>query len=242
MNLVIDRGNSFVKYGLFKNNQLVHFYVCEALDTLYIKNLIITNSVDAIIISSVKDDFDAHLSVISELCSTILLFDLTMKLPLAVGYETPKTLGLDRVAAAIGAINQFPNSDMLIIDAGTAITYEFVSNENIYLGGNISPGLRTRLRSLNDYTSKLPLVEPANVWGLIGKNTNDAILNGVHQGLLLEMDGYITAFLKEFPMGKVFLTGGDSIFFENKLKNSIFAHQHLVLYGLNRVLSDNVKK
>lgn len=242
MNLVIDRGNSFIKYGLFECNQLQHFFACDEFSMPYIKNLVADYCVDAIIISSVKDDFKELLEPIKQLCQSTILFCLELQLPLAICYDTPLTLGGDRVAAAVGAFDMFPNTDVLVVDAGTAITYEYISSKNLYLGGNISPGLQTRLRSLNDYTSKLPLVRPSTVWGKIGGNTNDAICNGVHQGLLFEIEGYITSFIQEFPLGKVILTGGDSIFFENKLKNSIFASQHLVLCGLNRVLSDNVKK
>lgn len=240
MNLIVDQGNTFVKYGVFRDKTLVKQGKLEFLDSKILDNLHLEHNIDRVMFSSVG----SGLSDIRLWCQNheipFLKFSLELTLPLPIDYRTPETLGLDRVAAVIGAYECTTAPNFLVIDAGTAITYEFVV-DNVYKGGNISPGLQTRFKALHDYTEKLPLVEAAETWTNWGKTTFEAIRNGVQEGLLLEIEGYISGFISKYEDPTLFLTGGDSIFFANKLKNSIFADQHLVLYGLNRVLLDNVK-
>ncbi|MCD8193274.1 MAG: type III pantothenate kinase, partial [Tannerellaceae bacterium] len=158
-----------------------------------------------------------------------------------VRYQTPHTLGKDRLAAAVGANYLQPGKDLLIIDAGTAITYEVVEAAGIYTGGNISPGMTTRFRALNHFTEKLPLVAEKEDIPPIGYNTETAIQAGVVNGIIYEMDGYINDLRVKYPGLLVFLTGGHSFYFERRLKNSIFADINLVMTGLNRILEYNVE-
>ena len=152
-----------------------------------------------------------------------------------------ETLGKDRLAAAVGANYLQPGKDLLVIDAGTAITYELIDASGSYLGGNISPGMTTRFRALNLFTEKLPLVVEQEYIPLVGTDTETAIQAGVVNGIVCEMDGYIEMLRLKYPNLLVFLTGGHSFYFERRLKNSIFADINLVLTGLNRILEYNVE-
>jgi type III pantothenate kinase len=163
-------------------------------------------------------------------------------LPIENIYETPETLGKDRLAAAVGANELFPNQNLLIIDAGTAITYDLVSEKNQFVGGNISPGLEMRFKALNRFTGKLPLVEYRDEFQPIGRNTIEAIRAGVQNGILFEMNETIGLFNRNYQNLQIIMTGGDSNFFERKLNYSIFVHFNITLIGLNRILEYNAKK
>ena len=167
------------------------------------------------IFSTVIDKDDELVEYLGSNLRNFVFLDETVSLPIKVQYKTPKTLGKDRLAAAVGANYLQPGKDLLVIDAGTAITYELIDASGSYLGGNISPGMTTRFRALNLFTEKLPLV--------------------------VEQDGYIEMLRLKYPNLLVFLTGGHSFYFERRLKNSIFADINLVLTGLNRILEYNVE-
>jgi type III pantothenate kinase len=171
-----------------------------------------------------------------------IILDERTPLPIKVQYQTPQTLGKDRLAAVVGASFLQPEKDILVIDAGTAITYELIEASGIYLGGNISPGMSIRFKALNHFTGKLPLVqEEKEEVPLIGFSTKTAIQAGVVKGIIYEMDGYINELRSRYPELLVFLTGGHSFYFERRLKNTIFANINLVLTGLNRILEYNVE-
>lgn len=163
-------------------------------------------------------------------------------LPIANLYETPETLGKDRIAVAVGANELFPNQNVLVIDAGTAITYDFVSAENQYLGGNISPGLQMRFKALNQFTDKLPLVDSSAYFSEIGKNTKEAIRGGVQNGILFEIEKTIEIFAEKYESLQVILTGGDSAFLSQMLNADVLVHLNLTLIGLNRILEFNSTK
>lgn len=153
-------------------------------------------------------------------------------LPFQNRYQTPHTLGRDRMAAVAGAQSEFPGRAVLVIDAGTCITYEFLDAEGTYLGGNISPGLRMRARAMHRQTAKLPEARIEFRENFIGGNTNEALANGVVRGVLLEIEGTIDRFLRDFGDGAIVLTGGDSDFLKIHLRKTIFARPKLVLDGL----------
>jgi type III pantothenate kinase len=155
-------------------------------------------------------------------------------------YETPETLGKDRLAAVVGANRLMPETDLLVIDAGTAITFDFIDAHGVYHGGNIAPGIEMRAESLHQFTGKLPRVELKGDVLFLGKNTSEAIISGIIYGAAFEIDGYIDRLLLKYPKLCTFLTGGSSIYFDGKLKNPIFADKNLVLTGLNRILQYNV--
>ena len=159
-----------------------------------------------------------------------------MPLPIKLGYDTPKTLGVDRIAGCVGGVTLFPGKELLIIDSGTAITYDFVSEAGEFLGGNISPGLGIRFRALNEFTVSLPLVKCDINHGYIGKNTHDAILNGVMNGIFFEIRGYIDETYHNNPDAVVIITGGGSEYLKKTLDRQVFFVDKLVNLGLNRVL------
>jgi len=178
-----------------------------------------------------------------------MLFDNCIELdhhtpiPLINRYRTPDTLGYDRIAAAVGAYTIYPEKNVLVIDAGTAITYDLVTGGGEYMGGNISPGMAIRFKSLNKYTNRLPLLEPSiEEPPLLGSSTKEAIQSGVINGILFELDGFIGDVSRLHPELKVVLTGGDAKYFEGKLKSSIFVDLNLNLIGLNRILEHNASE
>jgi type III pantothenate kinase len=160
-------------------------------------------------------------------------------IPIENLYETKSTLGKDRLAAVIGANNIFPDSNVLVIDMGTAITYDFINTSKQFIGGTISPGMEMRFKALNHYTDQLPLLKKNENYQTIGKNTSEAIISGVQNGILFEIDGYINTLKSNYNDIKVILTGGDAIFFDKKLKNTIFVNLNLNFIGLNTILEHN---
>ncbi len=162
-------------------------------------------------------------------------------LPVRIKYKTPETLGMDRVAAVCGAHKIYPGKDILIIDAGTAITYEVLSQTGDYLGGNISPGISMRFRALHEFTNKLPLIEEFSGFPAIGTSTQEAITSGVLRGVLSEVNEYIDTFYQENPNGIVILTGGDAIFFGKNVKSTIFVNPNLIHIGLEAILEFNAE-
>jgi len=193
------------------------------------------------ILSSVKPVDDEILQFLSGNFDLFIELDHQTELPIENLYETPETLGKDRLAAAVGANELFPDQNLLIIDAGTAITYDLVSEKNEFIGGNISPGLQMRFKALNHFTGKLPLVSYSDEFQDIGRNTTDAIRAGVQNGILYEIAQTIELFNKNYQNLQIVMTGGDSIFFDKKLNYTIFVHFNITLIGLNRILEYNAK-
>lgn len=194
------------------------------------------------ILSSVKPVDEELIRFLSQNFQLFIELDHHTPLPIENLYETPETLGKDRIAAAVGANELFPGQNILIIDAGTAITYDVVSEKNEFLGGNISPGLQMRFKALNHFTGKLPLINYSDEFQLIGRNTEEAIRAGVQNGILYEIERTIETFNRNYENLQIVMTGGDSIFFDKKLNYSIFVHFNLTLIGLNRILEHNAKK
>jgi type III pantothenate kinase len=194
------------------------------------------------IFSTVVDTQKELITCLESRLEHFFFFDEKVRLPIEVRYQTPETLGRDRIAVAVGANFLQPQKDVLVIDAGTAITYEVVEASGIYLGGNISPGMTIRFHALNRYTKRLPIVEERDDVPFLGTSTETAILAGVVHGMVYEIDGYIDELQNKYPGLYVFLTGGNAFYFEKRLKNTIFAEKQLVLIGLNRILEYNVEE
>ncbi len=238
MQLVIDQGNTNVKAGVFtEEGVVVHTAVAAELTLPFLESLLKRFHPNAAILSSVKSPEATTLEYLKQYIPRFEEFNASTPLPIRNGYATPETLGLDRLAAAVGAWSLKPNVPLLVIDMGTAITYDFIAAGGVFMGGNIAPGLRTRLQSLHEHTHRLPLVEPEATFPFMGNTTEQAIRAGVMQGILFEINGYYKAMLESHPELFAFLTGGDLIFFADKLKNGIFVHENLVMTGLNRILS-----
>lgn len=240
MNLVLDIGNSSLKAGWFDSQGMVSAIRTGNLSGETLAETLRTRAVEAVLVSSVgKTDRLSFGPVAGEL-KTLLFLDGTLPLPLKIRYDTPHTLGNDRIAAAAGAHQQFPGLPVLVIDLGTAITIDFLSPAGAFMGGNISPGLQTRFRSLHAFTARLPLLEKDENWPLFGSDTHSAITAGVQQGILHELDGYMADYANRYPDCRFILTGGDAAFFAVRLKKPIFADPHLVLRGLNHILNYNL--
>jgi len=238
--LAVDIGNSRTKLGLFENRELLHVSSFPN-DTLSKNSSIFSEyEITASILSSVNTKAESILEL-DQLYPSLIRLSHATPIPLTIDYETPDTLGKDRIAAVVGAQMLFPNQALLVIDAGTCVTYDFLTAEKNYLGGAISPGVQLRLNSLKHYTSQLPLLN----WGqenrpkTIGSSTISSMLSGVVNGLIAEMQGFILDYKRQFPDLKIVLSGGDANFFEKELKNGIFADQNLVLKGLNEILIYN---
>ncbi len=195
-----------------------------------------------VILSSVKPFNEELNDFLTKNFDQFLELDHQTDLPIENLYETPETLGKDRIAAAAGANELFPDQNILVIDAGTAITYDLVSEKNQFIGGNISPGLEMRYKALNQFTGKLPLVSYSDEYEKIGRNTTEAIRAGVQNGILAEMSDSIDLFNRNYQNLQIIMTGGDSNFFAGKLNYSIFVHFNLTLIGLNRILEHNAKE
>jgi type III pantothenate kinase len=242
MNLCIDQGNSSTKVGVFDQNELIETFVYKQFGKSEISTMVDRFSISHCIISSVVSDNEELIEDLKANFESFVELSHKTEIPIENRYATPETLGKDRLAAVVGASFLKPNCEILVIDAGTAITYDFIDSNKIYWGGNIAPGLNLRLRALHEFTHKLPLVEPKGESPLIGNSTDSAILSGAIYGIVFEIDGYINVLKIKYPQLSAFLTGGSTFYFDTKLKNAIFAERNLVLIGLNRILQYNVQK
>lgn len=240
MNLTIDQGNSFCKIIIFESNIIVYRDVCKSLSTRYLQHLFRNFQIKHAIISSVVPIQPTLKKALRKFHVTE--FSNTTKIPIKNLYTTPKTLGKDRLANAIAGAFLFPKHNVLIIDAGTCIKYDFIDSKNKYCGGTISPGLNMRFIAMHKLTGKLPLVEINDPGKLIGNSTVTAIQSGVFNGMTEEIKGMIANYKSEFDNVKVILTGGDAHHFVRQLYLSIFAAADLVNIGLNEIIKFNHSK
>lgn len=242
MQLCIDIGNTRIKSAVFKDRESLHSAFFEKDVLLHVKEIftqfpLISHS----IISSVVPE-NNELEGFLRSRTKFIFFDHATYIPVKNNYQSPETLGKDRLAAAIGAWALFPNEDILVIDAGTALKVDLLTKQGVYEGGSISPGLQMRFKALNEFTGKLPFIkQDPNYKSLTGKNTPESILNGVQNGMLFELKGFIDAYKEQYPSIRVVITGGDAGFFELALKNHIFANPDLVSIGLNEIVLFNAE-
>ena len=245
MNVAIDWGNTRIKAGWFEDDRLIRTARYETTDALVTD--ISQGRPDHIIVSSTSQPADVIRAGMNLLGSDFLVLDAQTLIPIRKAYDTPHTLGADRVAAAVGATVLFPERNCLVMDVGTCLTADFVDHAGVFRGGLISPGVRMRFRAMHEQTARLPLIEPPRVvadadWPAVtAKNTQQALLSGVLNGLLLEMNGLIEHYRRECPDLVVLTCGGDAPTFESRLNSPIFAASELVLVGLNRILTYNAK-
>ncbi|GAA0891532.1 type III pantothenate kinase [Fulvivirga kasyanovii] len=235
MNLALDFGNTFIKAGLFKENELIE--VVRLTDLTEIDRIIANFRPRHIIVSSVSRSIEEIKPQLKDIPATILRPDLP--LPFKINYKTPQTLGLDRIAAVSGAQGIFPDTNCLVIDTGTCFTYDFIDSAGTYHGGGISPGISLRFKALHTFTANLPLIEFEKDVPLVGQSTKGSILSGVVNGTIAEIQEIIRMYSDKFGHLQIIICGGDAKFFENKLKASIFVAPELVLRGLNRILLYN---
>ena len=234
MLLTIDVGNSRIKVAVFEHNKQVDFFIFEANEALKNFENIFEKypNLQKIILSSVGKLEKEVVDFIQNRFPTEII-DHKSKFPFTNLYATPETLGIDRMVLAAGATLMYPNQNKLIIDAGTCITYDFVNAENQYLGGAISPGIKIRYKSLNNYTSKLPLLTVSEDFEIIGNSTKSAIHSGVINGVIFEIEGFISQYSLKNQDLTIILTGGDAEFLAKRLKSTIFANSNFLLESLN---------
>lgn len=242
MNLIVDVGNTLVKFAIFEKNNLIwrDSFKLSQFKKEYKK---LTNQfpeLKSAIVSSVGRLSDKQIDLI-EADFNVLELNSKTKVPFANKYKTPTTLGVDRIALVSASMLKYSEGNVLIIDAGTCITYDFITDNNEYLGGAISPGIRLRYKSLNNLTANLPLLETKQPKNITGNSTESSIHSGVVVGVVKEIDGVINDYKKNHQDLTVILTGGDANFLSNQLKNSIFANSDFLLEGLNYILEFNSK-
>jgi len=240
MNLVIDIGNTLVKTAIFNKTTLVEKNIFPKEKLIYsLKGIFKNHHITHSIMSSVGSINLSDLQIIKKLYNPIIL-DQNTKLPFKNFYITPKTLGVDRIALVVAAVTKYPNNNVLIIDAGSCITYDFVNKNNEYFGGAISPGIEMRYNALHSYTANLPKLSFTNEIPLSGDSTENSIHIGVLNGTINEIKGTIDQFKAKNKKLTVVLTGGDTIFLAKNLKSTIFANPNFLLEGLNSILFYNL--
>jgi|TARA_B100000900_G_scaffold156043_2_gene132647 type III pantothenate kinase len=238
VNLVLDVGNSLLKIALFEKSELIQKFKFSENYKRNIEDIISNYKVTHSIISNVGRIDDSIINILKE-STNLLLVSNQLKIPFKNLYKSKNTLGQDRLALVSAAAFNFPNENVLIVDVGSCITYDFKNNNNEYLGGGISPGISMRFKSLNTFTSNLPLIDFDSIYQLIGNNTKNSITSGVVNGTISEINGIIQQYREEFKNIRIILTGGDSNFLLKRIKNTIFADRNFLLIGLNKLLEDN---
>lgn len=242
MNLCIDQGNSRTKVALFREDgSIAKNLMYKSFTSADVERLFSLYPIRDSIVSSVVNIDPAVVNVLHRLSTRFILFDHKTPLPLRNCYQTPDTLGQDRIASAVGASYICPKQNLLIVDAGSAITYDFVSAEDGYLGGNIAPGVKMRLTVLRQMTKKLPAVEVEEntLIPLFGKTTREAIAVGVVRGIIFEVKGYMRTLAEQGTPFVTFVTGGNAPYILGSLQEEAQFEPHLVLIGLNCILEYN---
>jgi type III pantothenate kinase len=240
MNLIVDIGNTNTKLAVYKDHQKVSVSRINEISCEELEKELSGYKIKRAIVSSVRDlpPFVTDLFITN--IPNVHFLSYKSKLPFKIEYETPETLGTDRIAAVAGAYRLFGENDVLIIDAGTAITFDFLIDKQ-FKGGNISPGLDLRLKALHNFTGKLPLIEKSFDFLFPGRNTTHAILAGVISGVTFEINEYIRTFKKGKKNTKVIITGGDSGFLKENLSHKTIHLPDIVIDGLNYILEYNAK-
>jgi type III pantothenate kinase len=240
MNLIIDIGNSNTKFAVFDGPETQFVFRSKEFNCEKLEKRLLPYKIEKAIISSVRNTPEYIFDLLTINIPLVHILSHKSKLPFKIEYETPETLGTDRIAAVAGAYNRFPGENILVIDAGTALTFEFL-HANVYKGGNISPGLQMRFRALHKFTGKLPLVSTTENYSFPGRNTSDAIAAGVITGVTYEINEYIRTFEKKHIEFKVILTGGDSGYLKDKIDYPVAYMPDIVMDGLNYILEYNAK-
>ncbi len=237
MNLVVDAGNTFSKIGWFEGHELRRFEARLTFPEL--RDVLQRTPVEHIIFSSVSHEVEKIRHAFQPGVPILALSSQT-PVPIVKEYDTPDTLGTDRLAAAVGAMEIFAKEDCLVIDMGTCITYDLVDRAGRFRGGAISPGLRMRFGAMHSFTQRLPLIEPESEAPLLGKSTRQSMLSGVMNGMAAELNGLVAAHRALSPECRVVLCGGDAPYFESKFQLPVSSVPELVLIGLNCILNYNV--
>lgn len=241
-NLVIDQGNTKAKFSIFIDDKMEQMVSKDSLTCDDILDILTNQAVENIIYSSVAGYLtDNDKDRLSQKARFIEMSHQLL-MPIKNAYATPQTLGLDRLAAVVGAHTLYPQNACLVVDAGTCMTLEVLNAEGVYIGGNISPGVHMRLKAMHEFTARLPLVDVGEWnenWGI---STQTALQNGGLLGACLEIEGLEKRLRQQWPQLKCLITGGDAEQLATRLNCKIFVHTNLVLVGLNKILTYNVEQ
>jgi type III pantothenate kinase len=238
MQLCIDAGNTRIKYALFNKRKLLTKIVSDDFEEKILAKIYSEYKPEQAIIASSREIPSRWISALGKKTKTIILSDKT-PLPIKLDYNTPETLGRDRIAVSVAAFINYPKQNSLIINAGTCITFDIITNKGVYKGGAIAPGIDMRYKAMHEFTAKLPYVTKRKPVRITGKSTEESLNAGVLNNIVFEIEGAINFYSSHFKKLNVLLTGGDSSFLAKRLKNGIFAAPNLVLTGLNEILLYN---
>ena len=238
MHLILDIGNTNVKYHLFDQEECIMSALVGSIELVAGKILVDFPALSHVIFSDVRGIMTKEkLQLVFPQVHVVEIKSLLF--PFVSQYASPSTLGDDRIALVAAATKKYPQQNCLIIDAGTCLTYDFLSQEGTFLGDAISPGLQMRFKSLKHFTGKLPLVQPQSSFSLFGDSTETSINNGVMAGIVHEIEGQINTYQEKYPSLTVILTGGDALHLSKSVKNTIFAEPNFLAEGMNYLLDYN---
>lgn len=241
MYLIIDIGNSLHKWAVFSpEGNVLESQRLQNLTVETVRQILNRYTISHSICSAVGH-FDESIVALLQTHTHYVRFSCDTHLPIELCYETPHTLGLDRIANAVGASTLFPQQNVLSIQVGTCLVFDLVNSKGQYLGGSISPGLEMRFKALHHFTEKLPYVKKREIDFFIGNSTQHSIESGVIHGMIDEINGAVNRYDTVLNDLKIILTGGDAEFFHNSIKSAIFAPQNLVLLGLYKILLLNAE-
>jgi type III pantothenate kinase len=238
MNLIIDIGNTSTKVALSEGSVIIQKKRLSSANTELIAAFTGNRLIEGAIISSVSHDPSELISFLKARYRRVHRLTWQSNYPFSIDYETPETLGVDRLAAASGAFSHYPHSDLLVIDAGSALTIDQIT-DGTYRGGSISPGLSMRFRALNEFTGRLPLVTAGKDFSFPGKSTKDAIAGGVIMGLVFEINEYIRTFEEKHENSVTQITGGDSEIISSLSEKKMLFYPDLVTDGLIYLFETN---
>ncbi len=242
MNLIIDIGNTRVKLAVFKEKKIKKAVVCPKEELIQAQEHLREEfpEISDGILANVAEPKNSYVGWVSGLGGKTIELSAKTPVPFINKYETPESLGLDRIALAAAAVSLYPNENVLVIDAGTCVTYDIITKNNEYLGGAISPGLNMRFRAINNFTANLPLLRASSKEiPDVGQNTIQSLHLGITQGLIYEIQGFLTQYRQTYSDLTVILTGGDAEILSKRLKNSIFVAKNFLSTGLNCILEYN---
>jgi type III pantothenate kinase len=235
--LLLDIGNTLTKVACVENNQITKVE-CFANDDLLLQWLMDLPNFGRVLICAVRP-LPNEIGRWTMLHPLVQMLSHNTPLPFRIAYESPQSLGPDRIALAAAAFERFPGKNVLVIDMGSCITYDLLTAEGVYLGGAISPGIRMRFKAMNAFTAKLPMAEPTDKTPLIGYDTESSLKSGVMNGVQAEIEGVIDRYATNYKDLTVLIGGGDNKYFDKRFKVNIFAASNLVLNGLRFILEFN---
>lgn len=239
MNLVVDIGNTQTKLAVFNSGEMVRTGTVSGDAADACRRVLKEFDVKNALLASTGETGEDIPALLEAQTDRFIRLGHETPLPFENLYESPETLGADRLGAAAGATAAFPGRNVLVIDLGSAITIDVITGDNRFIGGNISPGMAMRFRALHEFTARLPLGGPEEAGDFPGKTTRRAIASGVVSGIVFELEGYINRLSSRYDEVKIVATGGEAPFFVKKLKNHIFVDPNLIMKGLNRILDHN---